>query len=116
MSNVNLTEEEVTAVQAIITAFYSERVASRFHAGSITTQTLELIAQLITESDECSRWIDSVPNPEDLLSPANGIRKWAIRIIRSAGEPFARGSVKLSLTCKLARGLQFRSPLEASLK
>lgn len=116
MSNTNLTEEEVAAVQAIITAFYNERIASRFHTGSITPETLELIAQLITESDECSRWIDAVPNPKDLLAPANGIRKWAIRVIRAAGEPFVRGSVKLSLTCKMTRGLQFRSPLEASLR
>lgn len=116
MSNVNLTDEDVAAVQAIVTAFYSERIASRFHAGSITLETLELIAQLITETDECSRWIDAVPNPKDLLAPANGIRKWAIRVIRAAGEPFVRGSVKISLTCKLTRGLQFRSPLEASLR
>lgn len=115
MSNVNLTDEDVAAVQAIVTAFYSKRIAGRFHAGSITPETLDLIAQLITETDECSRWIDAVPNPKDLLAPANGIRKWAIRVIRAAGEPFVRGSVKISLTCKLTRGLQFRSPLEASL-
>ncbi|MEH6562535.1 MAG: hypothetical protein V7713_13995 [Marinobacter sp.] len=115
MSNINLTEEEVATVQAVITAFYSERIASRFHAGSITAETLELVAQLITETDECSRWIDAVPNPKDLLAPANGIRKWAIRVIRVAAEPFARGAIKISFTCKLTRGLQFRSLLEASL-
>ena len=115
MSNANLADEDVAAVQAIVTAFYNERIANRFHAGSITFETLELVAQLITETDECSRWIDAVPNPKDLLAPANSIRKWAIRVIRAAGEPFIRGSVKISLTCKLTRGLQFRSPLEASL-
>ena len=47
MSNVNLTEEEVAAVQAIITAFYNERIANRFHAGSITSETLELVATVI---------------------------------------------------------------------
>jgi hypothetical protein len=115
VSYIALTDEEVTVIQAIITAFYGERIANRFHAGSITSETLELVAQLITETDECSRWIDAVPSPKDLLVPTSGIRKWAIRVIRAAGEPFARGSVKISLTCKLTRGLQFRSLLEASL-
>ena len=116
MSNANLTQEEIAAVQAIIKTFYGDRIANRFHAGSITPETLELVAQLITETEECSKWIDSVPNPKDLLAPANGVRKWAIRVIRAAGEPFIRGSIKISLTCKLTRGLQFRSLLEASLR
>lgn len=116
LSNVNLSQEEIAAVQAIVTAFYGERIANRFHAGSITSETLELIAQLITETDECSKWIDSVPNPRDILAPADGIRRWAIRVVRAAGEPFIRGSVRISLTCKLTRGLQFRSVLEASLR
>ncbi|MEX2473647.1 hypothetical protein [Marinobacter sp.] len=116
MSDVNLTEEEVAAVQAIVTAFYGERVANRYHAGSITAQTLELAAQLITGTEVCSKWIDAVPNPKDLLTPTNSIRKWAIRVIRAAGEPFARGTIKINYTCKLTRGLQFRSLLEASLR
>lgn len=116
MSDVSLNEEEIAAVQAIITVFYGERIANRFHAGSITSETIELAAHLITETEECSKWIDSVPNPKDLLTPANGIRKWALRVIRAAGEPFIRGSVKISFTCKLTRGLQFKSPLEASLR
>lgn len=116
MTDLNLSHEEIAAVQAIVTTFYSDRIASRFHAGSITSETLELIAQLITETDECSKWIDAVPNPRDILAPTSSIRKWAIRVIRAAGEPFVRGSIKISLTCKLTRGLQFRSLLEASLR
>ncbi|WP_309044039.1 hypothetical protein [Marinobacter sediminicola] len=116
MSNTNLSEEDVSAVKAVITAFYGERIANRFHAGSITPETLQLVAQLITETEVCSQWIDAVPNPKDILSPANGIRKWAIRVIRAAGDPFAKGHIKISLTCKLTRGLQFRSLLESSLR
>lgn len=116
MSNINLTEDEVASVQAIVTAFYGERFANRYHAGSITAQTVELTAQLITETDVCSKWIDAVPTPKDLLTPTNGIRKWAIRVIRAAGEPFVRGSIEVNYTCKVTRGLQFRNPLEASLR
>lgn len=116
MSDLNLSQEDIASVQAIVKTFYNERMANRFHAGSITSETLELIAQLITETDECSKWINAVPNPKDLLAPTNAIRKWAIRVIREAGEPFVRGSVKISLTCKLTRGLQFRGLLEASLR
>lgn len=116
MSNINLTEEDVASVQAIVTAFYGERFASRYHAGSITAQTLELTAQLITETDICSKWIDAVPNPKDLLTPTNGMRKWAIRVIRAAGEPFVRGNVDISYTCKVTRALQFRNLLEVSLR
>lgn len=116
MSDVNLTEEEVASVKAIITAFYGERLASRFHAGSITAETLELAAQLITGTEICSKWIDAVPNPKDLLTPTNSIRKWAIRVIRAAGEPFMRGNIEINFTCKVTRGLQFRSPIEASLR
>lgn len=47
MSNANLADEDVAAVQAIVTAFYNERIANRFHAGSITFETLELIATVI---------------------------------------------------------------------
>ncbi len=116
MSDISLNEEDVAAVQAIVSAFYGDRIASRFNAGSITSETVELAAHLITETEECSKWIDSIPNPKDLLTPANSIRKWALRVIRAAGEPFIRGSVRISLTCKLTRGLQFKSPLEASLR
>jgi type IV secretory pathway VirB4 component len=116
VSDLNLSQEEISAVQAIVRTFYNERIANRFHAGSITSETLELVAQLITETDECSKWIDVVPNPKDLLAPTSSMRKWAIRVIRAAGEPFIRDSVKISLTCKLTRGLQFRSLLEASLR
>ena len=116
MSDMSLNEEDVAAVQAIVSAFYGDRITSRFHAGSITSETLELAAHLITETEECSKWIDSIPNPKDLLTPANSIRKWALRVIRAAGEPFSRGAVRISLPCKLTRGLQFKSPLEASLR
>lgn len=116
MSNVNLTEEEVASVQAIVTAFYGERFANRYHSGSITSETLELMAQLITGTEICSKWIDAVPNPKDLLAPTNGIRKWAIRVIRAAGDPFLRGKIKINYTCKVTRGLQYRSLLEASLR
>jgi hypothetical protein len=116
VSDVNLTEEEIASVQAIVKAFYGKRVANRYHAGSITAQTVELTAQLITGTEVCSKWIDAVPNPKDLVVPANGIRKWAIRVVRAAAEPFARGNLDISYTCKLTRGLQFRSLLEASLR
>jgi hypothetical protein len=116
VSNINLTEEDVASVQAIVTAFYGERFANRYHAGSITAQTLELTAQLITETDVCSKWIDAVPNPKDLLTPTNVIRNWAIRVIRAAGEPFMRGNIEINYTCKITRGLQFRNLLEASLR
>jgi hypothetical protein len=116
VSNINLTQEDVASVKAIITAFYGERVANRYHAGSITSETLTLVAQLISETEECSKWIDSVPNPKDLLIPTSGIRKWAERIIRAAGEPFMKGSVKTSRSCKLTRGLQSRSLLETALR
>ncbi len=116
MSDVNLTEEEVASVQAIIKAFYGERLANRYHAGSITAETLELTAQLITGTEVCSKWIDAVPNPKDLLTPTNGIRKWAIRVIRAAGAPFVRGNIDINYTCKVTRGLQFRSLIEASLR
>ena len=85
MSDISLNEEDVAAVQAIVSAFYGDRITSRFHAGSITSETLELAAHLITETEECSKWIDSIPNPKDLLTPANSIRKWALRVIRAAG-------------------------------
>ena len=113
---IGLKEEDVSAVQAIVIALYGDRITSRFNAGSITSETLELAAHLITETEECSKWIDSIPKPKDLLTPANSIRKWALRVIRAAGEPFSRGAVRISLTCKLTRGLQFKSPLEASLR
>lgn len=116
MSNINLTEEEVASVQAIVIAFYGERFANRYHSGSITSETLELIAQLITETEVCSQWIDAVPNPKDLLAPTNGIRKWAIRVLTAAGDPFLRGNIEISYTCKVTRGLQYRSLLEASLR
>lgn len=116
MSNINLTENEIAAVRAIISAFYGERIADRYHSGTISTETLELTAQLITETEVCSKWIDSVPNPRDILTPTSGIRKWALRVIRAAAEPFISGSVKISRTCQLTRGLQFRSVLEASLR
>ncbi len=116
MSDINLTEEEVASVQAIVTAFYGERFANRYHAGSITAETLGLTAQLITGTEVCSKWIDAVPNPKDLLTPTNGIRKWAIRVIRAAREPFLRGNIEINYTCKVTRGLQFRGLLEASLR
>jgi hypothetical protein len=116
VSDINLTQDDIAAVQAIIAAFYGERVANQYHAGSITSETLKLVAQLISETEECSKWIDSVPNPKDLLVPTNSIRKWAVRVIRAAGEPFMRGSIKISRSCRLTRGLQFRSFLETSLR
>ena len=57
---MGLNEEDVAAVQAIVSAFYGDRIASRFHVGSITSETLELAAHLITETEEFFSFSDEM--------------------------------------------------------
>lgn len=110
-----ITHEDVEKIQAILKAFYDERLARKATITSIGDETLRLVAVLLEETGECSHWIDVVPNPKDLLSPTSSFRKYALRLIRNAGRAFMDASFKVNIMCKLAVARNYRTPIEMSL-
>lgn len=114
MSN-SLTEKDVDTIQAIIRVFYGKSHARRFSSSSITDQTVTLLVQLLAETSDCSAWIDAVPNPQDIVMPANKLRKWSLRVIRQSGEPFLTGNVRVNMMCKRFRAAQFKPAIVDSL-
>lgn len=110
-----ITENDVDIIQAIISAFYGQANARLFTSSSITDETIIMVVELLAEMEDCSTWIDAVPNPQDLLWPANKLRKWALRVIRKSGEPFLLGNVRINMMCKRFRAVQFKPPILDSL-
>lgn len=110
-----LTQSDVDIIQAIIGTFYGQGNARKFTASSITDETVIAISKLLSEAEDCSTWIDSVPAPQDLLLPANKLRKWALRVIRKSGEPFLMGNVRINMMCKRFRAAQFKPVIIDSL-
>ena len=114
MSN-SLTQSDVDIIQAIIGFFYGRSNARKFTSSAITDDTIILIVQLLSETADCSTWIDAVPNPQDLVMPANKLRKWVMRVIRKSGEPFLAGNVRVILMCKRFRAAQLKPVIFDSL-
>ncbi len=112
---ISLSHTDVDIIQAIITAFYGAGNARRFTESSITDETIVLVVKLLSEVEDCSTWIDSIPAPDDLLIPANKLRKWALRVIRKSGEPFLLGNVRINMMCKRFRAAQFKPVIIDSL-
>jgi len=111
-----ITTEDIDKIRAIMKAFYGQSVASGFTESSVTEETVRAIAHMLVETVDCSRWIDAVPSPQDLLRPTRKITKWALRLIREAGKPFLQNEVKVSWACRTVRSSQFRSPIETTLR
>lgn len=110
-----ISAEDVTYIKAILKAFYDGNVSKKVTATSISDETLRLVAVLLEETGECSRWVDAVPNPKDLLSPTSTFKKYALRLIRNAGKAFLDPTFKVNIMCKLAVARNFRTPIEMSL-
>ena len=91
----SITENDVDIIQAIVRSFYGQGNARLFTSSTITDETIVKIVELLAETEDCSTWIDAVPSPQDLLMPANKLRKWALRIIRKSGEPFLTGTTAI---------------------
>lgn len=110
-----LSSNDVDIIQAIIKAFFGQSNARKFTESSITDETVVLIVKLLSETEDCSTWIDAVPAPDDLLMPAKKLRKWALRIIRSSGEPFLMGNVRVNIMCQRFRAAVFKPAILDSL-
>lgn len=111
----SLTQNDVDTIQAIINAFFGQEHARRFTSSSITDETLVVIVDLLSETADCSTWIDAVPAPQDMLMPASKLRKWALRVIRKSGEPFLMGNVRVNMMCTRFRAAQFKPVILDSL-
>lgn len=112
----SVSSEDIQKIQAIIRAFYGPTVAAGFTESSVTEETVRVIAQLLVETTDCSRWVDAVPSPQDLLKPSKTITRWAFRLIRKAGTPFIQHEVKISWLCRKTRAAQFRTDIEITLR
>ena len=111
-----ITQEDVEYIQAILKAFYDERLSRKATMTSICDETIRLVSALLEETGECSHWIDAVPSPKDLLSPTSSFKKYALRLIRDAGKAFMDTSLKVNIMCKVAVARNFRTPIEMSLR
>lgn len=111
-----ISAEDVQAIRAIIKAFYGEEIASRFTASSVSEETVHQVAILLSETVDCSQWMDAVPSPKDLLMPAKSMQKWALRLVRNAAKPFINGTVGVTVTCRQFRAAQFKNEILLSLK
>jgi len=111
-----LSAEDIDKIRAIMKAFFGHSVASGFTESSVTEETVRAIAHMLVETVDCSRWVDAVPSPQDLLRPTRRITKWALRLIREAGKPFLQNEVKVSWICRTVRSGQFRSSIETTLR
>lgn len=111
----SITQNDVDIIQAIIRSFYGQGNARLFTSSTITDKTIIKVVELLAETEDCSTWIDAVPSPQDLLMPANKLRKWALRIIRKSGEPFLLGNVRINMMCKRFRAAQFKPAIIDSL-
>ncbi|MVF14965.1 hypothetical protein FT643_22835 [Ketobacter sp. MCCC 1A13808] len=111
-----ITMEDVTYIKAIVKAYYGEAVASRFTYGAVSDETVNAVAKMLHETVDCSKWIDSVPNPSDLLMPTKNLQKWALRVIRAAGKPFLMDNEKVNIMCKVFLANKFKSDIVMSLK
>ncbi|WP_091989716.1 hypothetical protein [Marinobacter gudaonensis] len=110
-----ITENDVDIIRAIIGSFYGHGNARLFTSSSISDDTIIRIVELLADMEDCSTWIDAVPNPQDLLLPAHKIRKWALRVLRKSGEPFLLGNVRINMMCKRFRAAQFKPAIIDSL-
>lgn len=108
--------DDVQKIKAIVRSFYGNAIAERFTIGTISDETAHRIAILLAETVDCSQWMDAVPNPEDILIPAKSLQKWALKLIREAGEPFLQGTEGVTVTCKNFRAAQFKNDILLSLK
>jgi len=108
--------EDVQIIQAIIRSFYGESIAARFTDSTISSDTAKQVAILLTETIDCSRWMDAVPNPSDLLMPTKNLKKWALRLIRNAGKPFVNGTAGVTVACKNFRAAQYKNEILLTLK
>lgn len=111
-----LSSEDIDKIRAIIKAFYGQSVATGFTESSVTNETVRAIAHMLVETVDCSRWVDAVPSPQDLLRPTRTITKWAFRLIREAGKPFLQNEVRVSWLCRNIRSAQFRTSIETTLR
>lgn len=111
-----ITDEDVRMIKAIIEAFYGESTASRFTSETISDETIKEVAYLLAETVDCSKWMDAVPNPTDILMPAKNLKKWALRLIRSAGRPFLYGNARVTVACRNFRAAQLKTEILMSLK
>ena len=114
--NIHLSSEDIDKIRAIMKAFYGQSLASGFTESSVTEETVRAIAHMLVETVDCSKWIDAVPSPQDLLRPTRRITKWALRLIREAGKPFLQNEVRVSWMCRNVRSGQFRTSIETTLR
>lgn len=111
----SLTQNDVDIIQAIITTFFGRIYARKFTNSTITDETLTTIVELLSETADCSTWVDAVPSPQDVLMPASKLRKWALRVIRKSGEPFLLENVRVNMMCTRFRAAQFKPVILDSL-
>jgi hypothetical protein len=114
--NERITADDISYIKAIVSAFYGEQTARKITSQAVTFKTVHNVALLLRETVDCSKWVDSVPNPQDLLFPAKSLHKWALRVLRNAGKPFLLGSLKVNIMCKSFRAAQFKPAILSSLK
>ena len=110
-----ITMEDTQYIRAIVKAYYGEAVAGKITHGAISEETVAAVAKMLHETVDCSKWIDSVPNPSDLLMPAKNLQKWALRVIRAAGKPFLMENEKVSVMCKVFLAGKFKNEIIFSL-
>ncbi len=84
-----ITENDVDIIQAIISAFYGQANARLFTSSSITDETIIRVVELLAEMEDCSTWIDAVPNPQDLLGQQISLENGRYVLSESRGSPFS---------------------------
>ena len=114
--DTQLSGEDIDKIKAIMEAFYGQSVATGFTESSVTEETVRAVAHMLVETVDCSRWVDAVPSPQDLLRPTRTITNWALRLIREAGKPFLQNEVRVSWLCRNVRSAQFRTSIETTLR
>lgn len=110
-----ITMEDVTYIKAILKAYYGDAVSNQITFSSVSEETVRSVAIMLHETVDCSKWIDAVPNPSDLLMPSKNLQKWALRVIRAAGKPFVLENEKVNIMCKVFLANKFKSEIIMSL-
>lgn len=61
-----VSHQAATTIQAVVKSFCGDGVARRFSASTVGDQTIVKVANLLSETVNCSQWMDSVPRPQSI--------------------------------------------------
>lgn len=100
-----ISKEEATEVRQVLRQFYGPMVDQ----WQINVQVYEVLGQLVTQSEQCTKAMHLVPRPWDLSNPV----KWAKKQVRNAIIRYLRSPEgRHYVICMKAAARAFRSRFE----